>query len=136
MANFFELAASDPTMITQVVNAMRESAAEAGITFAEANEYVELALENPELKANLQTRLDQLAAQSGLVLITDAVGMAYEASAILKFKGHKINPAQNPLGMETVDMFLGAVVLYAPNLYDSVEGILSGGSADGGGVDS
>jgi len=56
-------------------------------------------------------------------LITAAsfvMGFGFAAAAILKFKAHKDNPAQIPIGTPIALLFIAAALIYLPSLYTSI----------------
>jgi intracellular multiplication protein IcmD len=70
-------------------------------------------------------------------LITAAsyvAGMAFAVGAIVKFKGHKDNPAQVPLGGPIVMLFVGAALIFIPSVYKVSGSTLFGGSGAVAGV--
>ena len=70
-------------------------------------------------------------------LITAAsyvAGMAFAVGAIVKFKAHKDNPAQVPLGGPIVMLFVGAALIFIPSVYKVSGTTLFGGSGVVAGV--
>ena len=64
-------------------------------------------------------------------LITAAsyvAGMAFAVGAIVKFKAHKDNPAQVPLGGPIVMLFVGAALIFIPSVYRVAGATLFGAS--------
>ena len=56
-------------------------------------------------------------------LITAAsfvMGFGFAAAAILKFKAHKDNPAQIPIGTPIALLFIAAALIYLPSLYGAI----------------
>ncbi len=56
-------------------------------------------------------------------LITAAsfvMGFGFAAAAILKFKAHKDNPAQIPIGTPIALLFIAGALIYLPSLYGSI----------------
>src|SRR6187551_1234411 len=54
-------------------------------------------------------------------LITAAsyvAGMAFAVGAIVKFKAHKDNPSQIPIGTPIALLFVGAALIFAPSVFD------------------
>jgi intracellular multiplication protein IcmD len=65
-------------------------------------------------------------------LITAAsfvMGFGFAAAAILKFKAHKDNPAQIPVGTPIALLFIAAALIYLPSMYGAIGETLFG--ADG-----
>lgn len=61
-------------------------------------------------------------------------GMAFVVGAIVKFKAHKDNPTQIPIGTPIALLFVGAALLFAPSLFGSAGGALWGASGKSGGI--
>jgi intracellular multiplication protein IcmD len=56
-------------------------------------------------------------------LITAAsfvMGFGFAAAAILKFKAHKDNPAQIPIGTPIALLFIAAALIYLPSMYGAI----------------
>ncbi len=60
-------------------------------------------------------------------------GMAFVVGALVKFKGHKDNPQQVPIGNPISLLFIGAALIFAPTIF-KVAGIsiLTSGAKAGG----
>lgn len=70
-------------------------------------------------------------------LITAAsyvAGMAFGVGAIVKFKAHKDNPTQIPIGTPIALLFVGAALLFIPSVYQVSGSTLFGASGTVGGV--
>lgn len=70
-------------------------------------------------------------------LITAAsyvAGMAFAVGAIVKFKAHKDNPTQIPIGTPIALLFVGAALIFIPSVYKVSGSTLFGGSGIVGGV--
>lgn len=70
-------------------------------------------------------------------LITAAsyvAGMAFAVGAIVKFKAHKDNPTQIPIGTPIALLFVGAALIFVPSVYKVSGATLFGGSGTVGGV--
>lgn len=68
-------------------------------------------------------------------LITAAAyvaGMAFVVGAIVKFKAHKDNPTQIPIGTPIALLFVGAALIFIPAVFSSAGGTLFGASAASG----
>lgn len=64
-------------------------------------------------------------------LITGAsyvAGMAFAVGAIVKFKAHKDNPTQIPIGTPIALLFVGAALIFAPSVFKASGSTLFGGS--------
>jgi intracellular multiplication protein IcmD len=70
-------------------------------------------------------------------LITAAsyvAGMAFAVGAIVKFKAHKDNPTQIPIGTPIALLFVGAALIFAPSVFKVSGATLFGGSGEVAGV--
>jgi hypothetical protein len=70
-------------------------------------------------------------------LITAAsyvAGMAFAVGAVVKFKAHKDNPTQIPIGTPIALLFVGAALIFIPSVYKVSGATLFGGSGSVGGV--
>lgn len=55
-------------------------------------------------------------------------GMAFAIGAIAKFKAHKDNPTQIPIGTPIALLFVGAALIFIPSVFKTGGGTLFGGS--------
>jgi intracellular multiplication protein IcmD len=55
-------------------------------------------------------------------------GMAMGVAAIIKFKAHKDNPTQVPIGMGIALLFVAAALLFIPSVFKTSGGTLFGAS--------
>ncbi len=70
-------------------------------------------------------------------LITAAsyvAGMAFVVGAIVKFKSHKDNPTQIPIGTPIALLFVGAALIFVPTVFKVSGSTLFGGSGSVAGV--
>ena len=82
--------------------------------FADAGQAIGLA----EVAQNITNGMENL-----VKLITAAsfvMGFGFAAAAILKFKAHKDNPAQIPIGTPIALLFIAAALIYLPSLYTAI----------------
>jgi hypothetical protein len=61
-------------------------------------------------------------------------GMAFAVGAIVKFKAHKDNPTQIPIGQPIALLFVGAALIFIPTVFKVSGGTLFGSSSQVGGV--
>lgn len=61
-------------------------------------------------------------------------GMACVVGAILKFKAHKDNPTQIPIGQPIALLFVGAALIFAPTVFQVSGSTLFGSSGQVAGV--
>lgn len=73
-----------------------------------------------------------------ITAIAYVAGMAFGVAAIVKFKAHKDNPTQVPVGLPIVLLFVGGALLFIPNIFKSAATTLysSGTQASVSGVSS
>lgn len=70
-------------------------------------------------------------------LITAAsyvAGMAFAVGAIVKFKAHKDNPTQIPIGTPIALLFVGAALIFAPAVFKAAGITLFGASGQAGSI--
>jgi intracellular multiplication protein IcmD len=68
-------------------------------------------------------------------LITAAAyvaGMAFAVGAIVKFKAHKDNPTQIPIGTPIALLFVGAALIFMPSVFKAAGGTLFASGVQGG----
>lgn len=73
--------------------------------------------------------------KSLVTLITSVsfvMGFGFAAAAILKFKAHKDNPAQIPIGTPIALLFIAAALIYLPQLYKTAGSTIFGTGAKAG----
>ncbi|HTM63777.1 MAG TPA: type IV secretion protein IcmD [Gammaproteobacteria bacterium] len=76
-----------------------------------------------------------LAAVARLITAASYVaGMAFAVGAIVKFKAHKDNPTQIPIGTPIALLFVGAALIFIPTVFKVSGATLFGGSGTVGGV--
>jgi len=61
-------------------------------------------------------------------------GMGFGLAAILKFKAHKDNPTQIPVGTPIALLFIAAALLFLPSIFNISGGTLFGSSGSVGGI--
>lgn len=61
-------------------------------------------------------------------------GMAFAIGAIAKFKAHKDNPTQIPIGTPIALLFIGAALIFIPSIFSTAGGTLFGSSGVVAGV--
>ena len=61
-------------------------------------------------------------------------GMAFAVGAIVKFKAHKDNPTQIPIGTPIALLFVGAALIFIPTVFKVSGSTLFGGSGHVAGV--
>jgi len=62
------------------------------------------------------------------------IGMALAVAAIVKFKAHKDNPTQIPIGTPIALLFVAAALIFAPTVFRVSGSTLFGSSGQVGGV--
>jgi intracellular multiplication protein IcmD len=61
-------------------------------------------------------------------------GMAFAVGAIVKFKAHKDNPTQIPIGQPIALLFVGAALIFIPSVFKVAGGTMFGTSGTVAGV--
>ncbi len=61
-------------------------------------------------------------------------GMGFALGAILKFKQHKDNPQQIPIGTPIALLFVAAALIFLPTIFGTANQTIFGGSGSVGGV--
>jgi hypothetical protein len=129
MVNLFEAAATNPALMTEVVDAIASAATEAGADLSsDAIRFVRLAAGDGVFKEALQSRLRGLAAARGLELIPETPASSENAAAILTAlqQLQKDNPTQVPVSTPIVFIFVAAALMFAPSAFRSVGGTIFG----------
>lgn len=82
--------------------------------------------------AKVQTNLANVARL--ITALAYVGGMAFAIGAIAKFKAHKDNPTQIPIGTPIALLFIGAALIFIPSVFSSAGGTLFGSSGAVAGV--
>jgi intracellular multiplication protein IcmD len=61
-------------------------------------------------------------------------GMAFALAAVMKFKQHKDNPTQIPIGTPIALVFIAAALIFLPTIFGIAGQTLFGGTQTAGGV--
>ncbi len=61
-------------------------------------------------------------------------GMGFALSSILKFKQHKDNPTQIPIGTPIALLFIAAALIFLPTIFGAANSTIFGGSGSAGGI--
>ncbi len=61
-------------------------------------------------------------------------GLGFAMAAMLKFKAHKDNPTQIPIGTPIALLFIGAALIFLPNIFTIAGNTIFGGTSGAGGV--
>lgn len=69
-----------------------------------------------------------------ITAISYVAGMGFAMAAILKFKAHRDNPTQVPVGTPIALLFVAAALLFLPSLFGVAGKTVFGSSAIQGGV--
>ena len=62
------------------------------------------------------------------------VGIGFAMAAMLKFKAHKDNPTQIPIGTPIALLFIGAALIFLPNIFGIAGETIFGTTSGAGGV--
>ena len=68
-----------------------------------------------------------------IIGIAFVAGLGFGVAAIFKFKQHKDNPTQVPVGTPVAMMAISAALVFLPGFYDPLGGTMGLKSEDGGG---
>jgi intracellular multiplication protein IcmD len=98
--------------------------------------YASVALADTETLGALATGITQ--SFSGIAKLVTAgaflMGLGFAVGAVLKFKAHKDNPQQIPVGTPIALLFVAAALMFLPTLYGSVGVTVFGSGAEKGGL--
>lgn len=61
-------------------------------------------------------------------------GIGFCMASMLKFKAHKDNPTQIPIGTPIALLFIGAALIFLPNIFKIAGWTIFGGTSGAGGV--
>lgn len=61
-------------------------------------------------------------------------GVGFALTALLKFKAHKDNPQQIPIGTPVALLFIGGALLFLPNLFGIAGQTIFGSTGGAGGI--
>jgi intracellular multiplication protein IcmD len=61
-------------------------------------------------------------------------GIGFMMASMLKFKAHKDNPTQIPIGTPIALLFIGAALIFLPNIFHIAGYTIFGGTGGAGGV--
>lgn len=75
----------------------------------------------------------QLSAIAQLITAGSYVaGMGFAVGAVVKFKAHKDNPTQQPIGVPIALLFVGAALIYIPSVFSTTGASLFASGVVGG----
>lgn len=130
MNNLFEVAANNPSLITEMVDAMRSAATSAGVTFPDDPiEFVKMASENAAFKLALQSQLSQFAAAQGLSF--EPEGSVDVSKAIAQLNALRNSPTRIHIGTPIALLFISAALLFIPSVFASTGASLFSGEVIG-----
>ena len=131
MTTLFEAAAGNPTLLNEIVDAIRSAASASGITLADATQFVKAASENAAFKATVESRLSQIASSSGFTLAVEAAASPAKATAIITALESyaKDNPTQIPISKPIALLFVAAALIFVPSVFKATGGTLFGDGA-------
>lgn len=61
-------------------------------------------------------------------------GIGFAMASMLKFKAHKDNPTQIPIGTPIALLFIGAALIFLPNIFGIAGQTIFGGTSGAGGI--
>ena len=139
MGNLFEAAARDPQLIMQIVQAMEEVAARAGVTRSDDPvRFVQALVGNESCVRTLGEQLHQIAVTNGLQFTpeTSALPARYlEAIEALWDACKEKTPVTTTISTPIAFLFIAAALLFAPGEFRAAGGTLYGGEDAVSGVD-
>ena len=138
MTTLFEAAASNPTLIIEIVDAVRNAASGVGVTFSDDSlQFVRLASQNVAFKSTLQSQLSRIAATHGLAFEPEVSVSVSSAAGQLGAieKSHKGDSPQTPIAMPIALLFIAVALVFAPSTFKSVGGTMFGDLGQIEGVD-
>jgi hypothetical protein len=129
MATLFEASATDATLATQIVDTINVTASEAGVTFAnDPTQLIQVLAQNAAFRQALQSSLSQLAVANGLQFTVEAGVAADRAVSALSAIQDQEPAPQIPISQPIALLFIAAVLIFAPNVFQSVGATLYGSS--------
>ena len=129
--NLFESAASNPALITEIVNEIRSAATEAGVTLSDDPlQLVRLASENAAFREGVRSRLAGIAAARGLAFTAESPASTESAATALG-KIQTLQKDSTPIVM----LFIAGVLMFAPSVFRSTGGTMFGGDGEIGGIE-
>jgi len=138
MTNLFEAAASNSTLIMEIVDAMRNAASGAGVTFSDDPlQFVQLASQNAAFKSTLQDQLSRIASTHRLAFEPEAsVSVSFAAAPLGAIeKSVKGDSTRTPVSIGIALLFIAAALVFAPSTFKSIGGTLFGDLDQIGGID-
>jgi len=81
---------------------------------------------------NIKTTFDSLGRL--ITAVAYIAGMGFGMASILKFKAHKDNPQQIPIGTPIALLFVAAALLFLPTLFSVAGKTVFGSNATSGGI--
>ncbi len=132
MANLFAAAASNPALMTEIVDAMRSAALGAGVAPSDDPlQFVRAVSQNATFRSAVQSQLAQLAAAHGLAFEPEgSVPAEIVAAQVKAIQGiPKDDPTQLPVSMPIALLFVAASLLFAPSTFKATGGTLFGDAA-------
>jgi hypothetical protein len=125
MANLFQAVASNPSLIADVVDAMRSASSSAGFTIADDPlQFVQMASDNTPFRSAVESRLSQFAAAHGLSFEPEASASVSGAKAALTALMDK--PTTIPIGTPIALLFIAAALIFLPSIFSVVGQIMFG----------
>ena len=103
-----------------------------GLAFYASDVYAQGATDLGAVADNMTKTFGKLAQL--ITAISYIAGMGFGLAAILKFKAHKDNPTQIPIGTPIALLFVAAALLFLPTLFGVAGVTIFGSGAQKGGV--
>ena len=119
---------------SNAVYAVAKTAAIAGVIFMVSALFAESAWAAAKTFGEVAARVTGTFGQIAKMITAGAyiAGLGFTVGAILKFKQHKDNPTQIPVGTPIAMLFIAAALVFMPSLLGMTgESLFSGGSVGG-----
>ena len=86
-----------------------------------------------DMAVNLDSNLDSV--EQLIIASAQVAGVGFTVASIFKFKQHKDNPTQIPIGTPIAMLGVAAALLFLPTVLESAGQTIFGGSQSTGGVE-
>jgi intracellular multiplication protein IcmD len=97
--------------------------------------YAQAIVAGPSIGTIATTIVDSFSGIAKLVTAGSYIaGMGFALSSILKFKQHKDNPTQIPIGTPIALLFIAAALIFLPTIFGAADTTIFGGSGSAGGI--
>ncbi len=127
MSNLFESAAKDPQFIREIVQAIQDVGALAGVTLSgDSLRFLKTLLTDDKCVLSLRARLSEIAAKHGLDFPPEAPVEAKRLEAVLEALWNALKEKTPGTPTPVVFLFVAAALIFAPSVFRSVAGTIFG----------